>query len=137
MSQVVHTVCETQAFHLSGQTCSPAYERQREPWASAPAPPSGRSPASLRQLRNRPERALSTTSKQPSSCIKSTHFPEGSSKHTVSTTASQSSFFVPVGQEMSLLTDTYREIKMSGYLKKFHKNLAMSAILPPCSWPHR
>lgn len=119
MSQVVHTVCETQAFHLSSQTRSPAYERQREPWASAPAPPSGIPPASLRQLRNRPKRESRTsTCKQPSSCIKSTHLPESSVKHTVWTTASQSSFLVPVGQEISLLTDTYREIRMSGYLKK-------------------
>lgn len=139
MSQVVHTVCETQAFHLSSQTRSPAYERQREPWASAPAPPSGIPPASLRQLRNRPKRESRTsTCKQPSSCIKSTHLPESSVKHTVWTTASQSSFLVPVGQEISLLTDTYREIRMSGYLKKsLKKNTVMRSILLPCSWPHR
>lgn len=77
MSQVVHTAYERQASRPSDQTCSPASEHQRGSWASAPAPPSGTSPASLRWLKCTTRKRMEFSSQTAIVSRAATHHPEG------------------------------------------------------------
>ncbi len=129
MSQVVHTVYEIQAFHLSSQTHSPAYRLQRGSWASIAPHLCATSPASLKWLKHRPE--WTNIWGSCSLVIPAEHTGDKNQRqqysallrinHTGFRAAFQSSVFVSDGQVTSLLTDTYRETRISKHLRQFPK----------------